>query len=626
VEDRVAAKMSVLYQSADGPYRNTLDNSLARKQKTFSLRGSVRFTPTDTLTLDLIGDYTSDRSGSFGLVPASALPGGQLTVSPAARFNTGVSAALRAPAPASVFGLVGLLNGLPLAELNRFGTPNAEYSNAFNAQNIAPIDSYGVTLDAVWDAGWGTVRSVTGWRKMDEDIIQDFDATRFNLFHTRRAQSQDQFSTELNVNTDFNGSPFDLTTGVYFFTQSYDLTQRFLALFQNPLTGALAPTDLTALAPFRASGGIINNITFQRSNSYAAFAEGTYKVTDQISVTAGARVTHDTKNFRTTLGGGAGTFGIVRCAANAGLPGYVDCTGKRNWTEFTPRVIAQYKPTDTINAYASWSKGYKAGGFNGRAASGSSVGPFNPEKVEAFEVGLKTILLDRKVNFNVTAFWNDYSDLQVEIVRASPGPSGQETVVENAASARTRGLEVEFLAAPVTGLQFNATIGYLDARYRNFNSPIIVDVCNATGAPGAACPGQPVTRTVIGTEDLTIFRMRRAPEWTFSLGGQYEQEVMEGIVGSIRLDYRHNSTIYTTVRNQDFGKRRPTGLLDGSIAISDVDNKYRLSLYGKNLTDEIYVNSSLAIADGALAYQGSLGAFASYAPRRELGVELAVKF
>ena len=623
VKDLLAIKISVLNERFNNFYRNTFDNSDARRSRTFAARGTVRFTPTPTLTFDLIGDISRDRSGSFGLVPASALPG-QLTLSPGDRF-TNLPAGfdpntLIGPTRSSVFALAGLIGGLTPAQISRY--PAHPYDNAFNAPNRAPIDSGGVVLDGTWKLPSVTVKSLTGWRKVDENIFQDFDATGLPIFETNRIQSQEQFSQELNANTDFGGSRFNLTAGLYFFTQRYNLTQYFTGLFQNPLTGAFGPTNIRALGPF--PNGLLNNQTYQRSNSYAVYAEGTWNVTDKLALTVGGRGTFDRKTFQTILAPTAagpvttGPFGggAVNCALSGPLAtvGYVTCNGKYRTDQFTPRAIVKYQFTPDINAYASFSKGYKAGGFNGRASTGSSVGPFDPEKVDAYEIGLKTSFFERRVRLNLAAFRNDYSNLQVEVVRPSPGPTGQETVVQNAAQSRTQGIEAELTAVPARGVNLNASIGYLDSKYKNFRSPIIANL-----GPG----GAPIQ---IGYEDLTIFRPRRAPEFSWNVGGQYDGEISDRFKGYVRLDYRHTSTLFTTVRNQNFGRRGPLGILDGSIGVGLANDSVRASLYAKNLTDERYVQSGLAIADSAVAYQGSVGAFSSYGSRREWGGELAFKF
>ena len=220
------------------------------------------------------------------------------------------------------------------------------------------------------------------------------------------------------------------------------------------------------------------------------------------------------------------------------------------------------------------------------------MGPYEPEKVTAYEIGLKTQFADRRIRLNLAAFRNDYKQLQVEVVRPAATISGQETIVTNAAAARTQGIEAELYAVPVRGLTLTASLGYIDAKYTNFISPII---CSP---PICAVPTQ------VGYEDLSVFKLRRTPEFSYSLGAAYEQDVSTSLKASARIEYRHTSTQFTTVRNQDFGRRDPLGLLDGSIALGTIDDRIRLSVFGKNLTDKLYVSSALAVGDSAVDYQG----------------------
>lgn len=632
VADKFAAKVSVFSQNADGFHKNLFDGTDARKENTDSARLSLRFTPTEKLTIDVIGDYARDRSGSFGLVPQHSTG---LTFSPGldAADVAAVNAAIGAlPAPLqgvarpsiSVIALAQILQGaaptlpniiagLTPANLNILQRwPAHPYDNSFNAPNINRINSGGVTANIVYDMDSGTFTSTTGWRKVSEDVVQDFDATASPLFETFRDQQQEQISQELNFSSDFGGSPFKLTSGVYYFWQKYNLQQNFLSLFQTPL-GGLGPFNWASILPPR---GILNNVTEQTSRSTAVYAEGTYNFSDMVALTVGARYTWDKKKFQTDL---AGAATAPLCAASPlsgpGAPRQL-CSDEESWNEFTPRGILQFTPNDDIMVYGSVSRGYKSGGFNGRASTPTSIGPFDPEKVTSYEAGVKTTLLDNRVRFNVTGFINDYSNLQVEIVRPAPGASGQETIVLNAADAKTQGIEVEFVAAPASGFTVNAALGYLDAKYKNFTQPVLLDL-------SLAGLGQVPVAGV--TEDLTVFKMRRAPKWTISVGGRYETEVMDRLDLGLQLDFRHTSEMFTTVRNQEFGRRRAVGLLNGSIDLT-YDKNYKLSLFGKNLTDEKYVNSALSIGDSPLAYQGNVGGFTSFAAGREYGLQLSLSF
>lgn len=603
VPEKLAAKVAVFSQNSDGHWRNTYDDSDARAENTDSARASLRFTPSEQLTIDLIGDYSRDRSGSFGLVPQHST---SLTYSPGlsasdisaieaeyarqgATRSTISTIALAQILQGQAPTLANIIAGLTPANIDSLQRADSHpYDNAYNAPNINKIDSGGIAANISYDLpGGGTFTSITGWRKTDENIVQDFDATASSLFETQRIQDHEQFSQEFNYTSDFSGSPIKLTTGLYYFWQKYHLLQYFRALFVTP-TNALGPFDWTTILP---PYGIENNDTRQTSRSTAIYAEGTYDVSDRLALVLGGRYTWDNKKFSTLL-------------SQTTL-----AEDEKSWKQFTPRAIIRFTPSDELMGYASVSRGYKAGGFNGRASTASSIGPFDPEKVTAYELGMKSTLAQNRVRFNVTGFINDYKNMQVETVRPVSGGTGQETVVLNAANARTQGIEVELTAAATSALTFNGSIGYLDAKYKDFTQPVTVNSVVLAGVE----------------EDMTVFKMRRAPKWTLAMGGRYEMPLTDALGLALQLDYRHTSEMFTTVRNQDFGRRRPVGLLDGAIELS-LGERYKLSLFGKNLTNEVYVNSALAIGDSAQSYEGETGGFTSYAAKREYGLQLGVKF
>ena len=572
VKDVLAAKVSVLSQNFDNFYVNLVDGSDAREEDVLSVRTSLRLTPNDALTVDLIGDYTRDRSGSFGLVPVHE--------------------------PVSGIGAAILGAGGSLADIDRFD-PAIGFENFYNSENINDVDSYGVVADINWDVGQWTLTSVTGWRRIEEDVVQDFDATAFTAFETRRIQDQEQFSQELRITSNFDDKRWDLVAGLYYFRQEYDLTQLFLAVpfITDPGTGAIigfAPVDLR----FLPGGGVVNNVTSQDSDSIAVFAQGNYRITDKLRATLGIRYSYEEKDFTTDLQ-------ALGAASDT-----------EDFDEITPRVGLDYQLNDDVFLFASWARGFKSGGFNGRAATTTSIGPFGEETVDAIEIGVKSDWFANRLRVNVTAFWNFYDDLQIELVRPAVTGSGQETVVENAASVETRGIELEAQAIPYDGVTLDLSVGYLDAEYEDFT----IDAIDIAG-------------NVLGQADLTGLDLRRAPEWTFRIGGEYRYPAFEGWNAAVRASWRYTSEIFTTVFNEDFGRRRGVGDLSASFDLTDEAGRYRISFFGKNLTDEIVVNSALSIAPQVLPapvppqdFIGTVGAFTSFQRGREFGGEIAFTF
>jgi len=218
--------------------------------------------------------------------------------------------------------------------------------------------------------------------------------------------------------------------------------------------GVLARDDATGdvnvvISP--AESGDDQDVTV---NSYAVFGQASYEIMDGVEITAGLRYTSDEKDI-TRLGT---ADGVVVAA-----PFFVE--NSATFDEFTPK----------LSLYASYSRGFKSGGFQGRGTSAASVRePFDPEIADSYEAGLKATLLDGRLQINPTVFHTDFRDLQtVELLRpaGSPPNTTASLVTQNAANAEINGVEVEYIFNPITGLELAGSLAYLDAEFVEFFAP-----------------------------------------------------------------------------------------------------------------------------------------------------------
>ena len=168
---------------------------------------------------------------------------------------------------------------------------------------------------------------------------------------------------------------------------------------------------------------------------------------------------------------------------------------KKTFRDPTGRAILDWKPNADTLLYSSWSRGFRSGGFNNRATTAAAIGPYNPETVDSYEAGAKISRANDKIHFNPTVFWAEYNNKQEEIIRLAVG-DGTETVVQNTAKARIRGIELEFLARLTPELSLCVAAAYLDAKYKSFFGPNL------------AVPGKLVDIT-------SLANFRRAPKDTY---------------------------------------------------------------------------------------------------------------
>ena len=473
---------------------------------------------------------------------------------------------------------------------------------------------------------WLKFRTITAYRKDKSTTPIDFDALPAVDLDVPAIYRNKQFSQELQLVVD--RGPLAGIVGAYYLNAN--ATNIFDVRLYTTLPGVLP--GLTA-----ATAGDVDTKT------WAIFGDFTYDFNPQWSLSLGARYTNDkrrAKVLRQTyiFGGQPGLGGSNGFGVGTVIATTSNFDGKRTDTAVTPRASISFKPTPDHNIYLSYSKGFKGGGFDprGQTSQAPTQSPrdiydfmaFNPEKVDSYELGWKAQLFDRRLQFATDVFDAEYKDVQV------PGSAGCTVggvqtfcgITTNAGRARFRGFEfegnlrvAENMAAAGDRLNFAATLGYLDAKYKEF----------ITNIPG------------VGPVDVAAFRkIQNTPKWTTSASLDYSTPVWGG-----RLDA--NTTLSYRSKSQQFELRSPGldqkgfALLDANILWRSGDGRYEFGLHGKNLTNKHYITSGynfLAqnpytgafLLNGAgnpiptLGREGTLTAF--YGSPRQVFLSLAVNF
>jgi iron complex outermembrane recepter protein len=427
-----------------------------------------------------------------------------------------------------------------------------------------------------------------------------------NSANTLRNQKYDQFSQELRIVGDVTDN-VNLLVGAYYFDSEYQL-------FQTSRLGFVPAT--------------LSQTSGVKSRSYAAFSDVRFKLSDRLTIGGGGRYTRDRKSifnnfgqviplvqlsvptFTAAFGDCVGVVGLIA----PGVPRFGpanNCTGKKSFGKFTWRAHADYEIGDNKLLYASYSKGFRSGGFNGRAGSPTSLGPYDPETVNAYEVGLKADWLDRRLRTNIALFRTDYRNKQEEVVQASPPGSAnpQETVVRNAASARINGAEVEITAQPSDELTVFASLSYLDAEYKNFLRDVNGDLI---------------------PDDVSTLNLRRAPPVSWSVGFDYTREIGRGAFSlspTLRFIDKLTTCIVAntpavigSVRNDDRCTTDAREILDvtTSYKLNIGSGEIKFSLFARNLLDDRGISSTLPVA--------GLFTFSGVRPPRQFGGEISFKF
>jgi iron complex outermembrane receptor protein len=375
------------------------------------------------------------------------------------------------------------------AALGRGGTLCDAVKVAFGADtgcdtaSFAPIphinemNQFAATMEIRGEVRGVQINSITGYRSSSELLIEENTGAppvlgALPLFVAARDTDYSQMSQELNARFDI-GTLADVVGGIYYLWTEYRLVP---GVYNN-----------IAAQAFLLNAPIQNFVAGQQLDSFALFAEAIWNLSDRLRLTTGARYTFESKNF----------------FINTAAPVQFAVRARDSWRRLTGRVIADFRLTDDALLYGGWSRGFRSGGFNGRAASPAAAArSYDPETVDSFEAGAKLSFLDNRLRVNPTAFYATYRDVQQDIIVAAPGGQGTNTFVENAGGARIYGFELEAQARVGSRINLLAAFGYLNAKYTRFE---IEDPAN---------PG-----TIIDVKDQR--QWRRSPDFTVSIGGDY---------------------------------------------------------------------------------------------------------
>lgn len=420
-----------------------------------------------------------------------------------------------------------------------------------------------------WTTPFGVLTSITALRDVTLNFRTPFFSNPVNPPAQIESTETDhennsQFSQELRLSFEGMDSRLKGQVGAYYLHEDNqrieDLRQDFPAPSQTGI--ATYPQEVTG-------------------KSYALFGQFSYAITDQLTATAGLRQTWERKS---------GHF-IGRKVSGPGLPPPLaadyDVRASKKWNALTPRFALDYQATPDALVYASATRGFKSGGFQGLAGSAlSQATAYDPEYAWSYETGFKTQWLDRRLRVNGSIFQTNYKDLQVsQLVPLCC------VVVGNAATAKIKGAEVEFMIQPVAGLQIDGSYARLNAEFTSF----------ANGA----------------TANFTGNDLPRSPKDKVHLGVQYIAD-LQGWEALARVDYTNQSHMYFEASNIPTQKQEGYINVDARVSLTSPDKRWQVAVWGKNLTDEL-------VATYVTAFAPYRQVLVPYAPPKTYGVTLVWK-
>ena len=479
----------------------------------------------------------------------------------------------------------------PTPGLMALGLPNVLPDSRNVGGDFRPTnerETWAITSNLSWSLGdRTTLRAITNHRRLDDLLIQDFDTSdtvvgTFPPSPTSTTQLQrideDQSSQELQLV--YEGEQVSGLVGLYYITEDVGSEIRI----------GRDPED----APDRSRVIILADLDV---DAYAAFTSFTYRWTNQIAFKLGGRFSAERREV-------TNRFGVASPVQSSAVfdPRNEDSD---RFTNLSPELGIEYRPRDNLLLYASYAEGFKSGTANLGERTPRVV---NPEEVESFEIGLKADFLDGRVITNLSAFDYEVEDGQFDRTFPIPVPPFFSATLENAATTRGRGAELEARWLVGAGLSLELSGTAYDIEFDEFLSRNPLDAA-LFGPGGASVP----------PEDLSGNRTRNTPDWTLQLGATYELELSNG--GRLALSGSLSATdkqFFTEFEDTRLSASSHT-LIDAGIKYTTPSGKISVNVFGKNLTDEFVLSGAFAIAT-------SRTIAGTYLPPRTYGVTVSYAF
>ncbi|MEH6591815.1 MAG: TonB-dependent receptor [Halioglobus sp.] len=573
IDDKLGVKLFANQIKSDGWIENTTidEDVFGDDKKTYGF--AMQWRPTDSFDIKLHYEHNQDKTDVGANVNASQ-PGQDLDC-----ILTGTW-----PAPS--------------CEADpRNKNKNDKDNTSTNDRNKNDSEYDTVILTMNWDLGPVLLTSITGNREMDEQYRFEFDGGPQEFLNFDYTNDWDQFSQELRLTSVFADN-IEFVGGLYYwevdYEQDWDVYQ---LLYTLDRTGTLVPGLPPGAAGF-TEDTVSRNGQQQDTTSYAAFAQADWSFNEQWTITAGLRYTYEEKDFT----GGNGV--VYTKTEGEPRPEFETASFEDDWSEVTGKLGFQYNYSDNTMVFGSWSEGFKSGGFFGRQATFDGFDPtYEPEYVTNFELGMKSTWLDGRMTFNPTVFFNDYEDKQEDVLQFNSS-SDVQTVIRNAATLEIWGVELELQYQVTQAWNIRMSYGYLNAEYDDYTADL-----NGDG---------------IAT-DNTDLQPRNTPENTFGFNTTYTLPLGPGeMVGFASYRWRDEIEVLAqrdpspgAEGNDPLGNLDAIENLDLTLSYIWADGRYRVSAYGRNVTDE---------RERVVSRIPNLTSWASWNQGANYGVEFGLSF
>jgi iron complex outermembrane receptor protein len=532
VDDKLLMRISAQKETRDGFYED-LGPSADDLQDVdgVDIRAQFAYQASDSFDARLIYNFATAKGAGFGRKGIGAYPTG---------------------------------SPLPVNVLYQNATPNPADPWKINYNDLAKRDNRreGVTLEMNWDLEWASFKSISAWQDNTVDFVRDFDLSDADIVNENNIQDSTQFSQELQLSSNGDGA-LEWIVGLYWLSEESN-TDYWLNDMGAGLTTILPTIDVGLANPV-----FFGNDSTTEVDSLGAFGQASYNFSDSLKLTGGIRYSKDEKKSDIFRKGFAS-------------PVSQEFEKEGDWDDVTWKLGLDWFVTEESLLYTNLSTGFKSGGFLQQLNAEN----YDPEEITAFEVGSKNRFLDNSLEANFSAFYYDYTDMQLSTIR------NLQRETTNAGEAEIKGLEVELVAQPTSALRLTGTFAYTDAKFTEY-----VDRDPQEGR-GAA------------VQDLSGNSLPRAPEYTANLSAAYSWDFDLGSL-TASMVYYWSDEAYFSAFNRDDAYQESYHRTDARLAFESTEGDWYVAIAANNLEDD-EIASQVELANPQL---GGVNAIQWQAPR-----------
>jgi iron complex outermembrane recepter protein len=578
ISETMATRLSGSYQQRDGYLPNMFNGVDGGAYQDVAVRAKFLWEPTDDLQVYMLAEFQDHKDeGTNTLETITSWPTPATPIPPNSTTLLDFGALL-----GGAYGIV-------------FGPGNREYAD--NDPTTQRIRHEAVQGTLTYNIGDYTLTSITAYKQQESGNRTDGDKTPtdFNKYNVGELEAQ-QFSQEFRLNSPVGGF-IDYVVGAYLFDQDVQALEN-----QGGLRGR---TDLPPNTYVGTDGGTQNYTA--RTNSLAAFGQANLHFTDWLTLVLGGRFTSD------EVGGSYYYSDDPRY--NFVGPHPADVSAEAEKDDFSYKAALQIQASDDIMFYGGYAQGYKAPAIGTSAGAAREV---LPETVDSYEIGMKSQFFDRRLTMNLAVFKQDFTNMQTTTIVFQPD-GNFITVLDNAEGVESKGVELDASIRVTPDLTFSARYTYNPVEFKEF-----LTTCYR-GQPVNPTPGLGCYRPLPGggtVNDVTGLPSINAPETGYNVAFAYNPKLGESLGAFVNATYSHRSEAWSVAG--DPNTIMPAyGVLSANIGIGTLDEKIRVSIYGRNILDEEY---PIRIRSLSFSGAGSYRTTFSRESERSVGVRLDYAF